>query len=114
MDHSSAGTTLCERCNLLRFDDSATGYREVVDKEGVARLSFENAEVEWRPHDYKEREVEFRYWYDYKLIQLGWHLDHGLPNMPQLSTSSQAGCDFCNSLRLGLKKPSLSNRNITL
>lgn len=102
MDHSTAGATLCERCSLLKFDDSATGCREVVDKEGVARLSFEDAQVEGRPRGLIERGHEDDH--VYRFIQLEWHLDDSFPALPQLSISSQAGCEFCRCLHLNLEE----------
>lgn len=92
MDHSALETTLCERCSLLAFDDRATGCRAVTDENGVAKLLFDEAKVEWRC---KARTRETLY---YKLIRLRWHLDDSLPHLPALSNSSQSGCDFCKTL----------------
>jgi hypothetical protein len=103
MEHLSLGIPLCERCSLLRFDDLVSGCREVVDKDGMPRLSFENARVEWHPRYYEEEQVSEEEDYDYEWIRLNWQLDDSLPSMPQLSRSSQMGCDFCKSLRICLQ-----------
>lgn len=94
MDQPAVGTSLCERCSLLKFDDLAAGCREVKDKEGRARLSFADAKVEWR----NKNEIS-----GFKLIRLRWRLDDSLPHLPQLSKSSEAGCDFCNCLLMCLE-----------
>lgn len=96
MDGPVLETNLCERCSLLAFDDLAAGCRDVTDEKGVARLVFDDAKLEWR---YGEP----RRLYYYKMIRLRWHLDDSLPHLPQLSSSSHSGCDFCNFLLADLK-----------
>jgi hypothetical protein len=93
---SIGDTSLCERCNLLSFDDLAIGGQEVEDEEGFARLSFEDTRIEFRENDETNR--------DYSLVRLGWCLKDTLPDMPHLLDSSQLGCAFCNALRLQIKE----------
>ncbi|KAK9780218.1 putative HET-domain-containing protein [Seiridium cardinale] len=74
MSHPAENTTLCERCNFLSFDDSAIGGREAVDEDGLARLSFEDAKVQWRPEYYQEDPDKYGV-PDYRLIRLEWSLE---------------------------------------
>lgn len=119
MDHPTTGTTLCARCSLLKFNDLATRCR-VIDKEGVGLLSFNDVKMKWRPRYYQEwnSKSRRRTWStdDYFLTRLRWQLDDSLPDMPQLSNSSQSGCDFCSVLYLSLKKyfAEQSKYNLTL
>lgn len=95
MDDPAVDPTLCERCNLLAFDDLAAGCRVVTDEKGVARLLFDDSKFEWRYDDPRDSRDSER---NGKLIRLRWHLDDSLPYLPQLSNSSQSGCKFCDSL----------------
>jgi hypothetical protein len=97
MNHSVKDTSLCERCNLLSFDDLAIGGQEVEDEEGFARLSFQDSRIEFR-ENYGNTQR------DYSLVRLGWYLNDTLPYMPHLLGSSQLGCAFCNSLRLKIEE----------
>lgn len=101
MDHQALESTLCERCSLLAFDESAAGCWAVTDENGVTRLVFDDDKLEWR---YEEPRESFYY----KLIRLRWHLDDNLPDLPQLSKSSRSGCDFCNSLLADLEAGQIS------
>ncbi|KAK6076710.1 hypothetical protein SCUP234_07105 [Seiridium cupressi] len=103
MSHPAENTSLCERCNFLSFDDSAIGGREAVDEDGLARLSFEDAKVQWRPEYYQEDPDKYGV-PDYRLIRLEWSLVDTLPDMPHLSRSCQSGCAFCTALRCELEK----------
>ncbi|KAG8158538.1 hypothetical protein KVR01_011660 [Diaporthe batatas] len=95
MEASPVTTASCNLCSLLQFDDLAAGCREVVDEEGRARLSFEDAKVESRNDEDGNK--------FYNLIRLRWHLDDSLPDLPRLSDSSRAGCAFCEVLLIKLK-----------
>jgi hypothetical protein len=106
MNVSIGDTSLCERCNLLSFDDLAIGGQEVVDEEGFARLTFQHTRIELRESVHAERG-------GYSLVRLGWQLNDTLPEMPHLLGSSQLGCAFCNSLRLKIKD-SLAKSNYSI
>jgi hypothetical protein len=96
--------TLCERCSLLSFDDAAIGGVEVTDEDGIARVSFPESQIEFRPSDWLERQELYNFPPDYRLVRLGWELDDILPDMPRLSRSSELGCGFCRALRTSLEE----------
>lgn len=89
MSDSTKNDTLCERCSLLSFDDLAIGGQEVVGKDGIARLHFPDARTGILPV-YSTK--------NYRLVRLDWKVEDSLPDMPQLSHSSQLGCVFCQTL----------------
>ncbi|KAF2448951.1 HET-domain-containing protein [Karstenula rhodostoma CBS 690.94] len=100
MSLSSEDASLCERCKLLSFDDLAIGGQKVVDEDGSLRLSFKDTKTEVRP----EYDEGYQDLHDYTLIRVGWLLDDILPDMPNLSHSSQLGCAFCSALHRELKE----------
>ncbi|KAH8627219.1 hypothetical protein IG631_16987 [Alternaria alternata] len=99
MSDSTEDDTLCECCSLLSFDDLAIGGQEIVYEDGVARLHFPCARIEFRP----------KYWTqdwgmpDYRLVRLDWKVEDFLPDMPRLFRSCQLGCVFCQTLLRSLK-----------
>jgi len=95
MSDSLGPDTLCERCSLLSFDDSAIGSCEVVGGDGVARLSFPESRIE----EHNSSIAVF----DLRLIPLDWKLEEILPDMPHLALSSQLGCVFCQALLKSLE-----------
>lgn len=98
MSGSTENDTLCERCSLLSFDDSAIGGQEVVGKDGVARLHFPESQIETRPSPIEiPRAI-------YQLIRLDWEVEDILPDMPRLSHSSELGCVFCQALLRSLEE----------
>ena len=97
-------STLCERCSLLSFDDLALGGQEVVGEDGIARLSFPESKIEFRPEDWPEYREHDGDEPDYRLIRLDWELDEILPDMPHLSRSSELGCVFCRALRMSVEE----------
>jgi hypothetical protein len=104
MSVSTENDTLCKRCRLLSFDDAAIGGVEVIDQDGVARLSFPESKIEFRPSYWLQRQEFYGTPPDYRLVRLKWELNDILPIMPQLSHSSKLGCEFCRALRRSLEE----------
>jgi len=98
MSDSRQTDTLCERCSLLSFDDLAIGGQEEVGEDGLARLSFPDSIIEFRPLNWGEDRESSIDPPIYRLIPLGWKLYDTLPDMPLLLRSSQLGCTFCRAL----------------
>jgi len=104
MSDSRQTCTLCERCSLLSFDDLAIGGQEEVGEDGVARLSFPDSIIEFRPLDWGEDRESRNHPPQYRLVPLDWWLYDTLPNMPILLRSSQLGCAFCRALHGSLEE----------
>jgi hypothetical protein len=104
MSDSTKNDALCERCSLLSFDDAAIGGVEVIDEDGVARVSFPESKIEFRPSYWLKNQELYGTPPEYRLVRLDWKLDDILPDMPQLSLSSELGCGFCRALRRSLEE----------
>jgi hypothetical protein len=87
---------------MLIFDDLAIGGAEAIGKNGNPRLVFQDTRVEYIPEDYNERKESLGY-LPYKLIAIAWTLEDTLPEMPNLSGSSNLGCSFCRAVHQELK-----------
>lgn len=87
-------STLCERCQVLEFDDSALGFQSGTESTGY----FLQAD---------------------KIDNTGRHsLDYGLldslPNLPILSESARRGCSFCSILRESIQQCEISGQHVLI
>ncbi|KAI0171471.1 heterokaryon incompatibility protein-domain-containing protein [Pestalotiopsis sp. NC0098] len=85
-------STLCERCQVLEFDDSALGFQSGDESTGY----FLQAD---------RIDHEGGYSLDYGLLD-------SLPDLPILSESARRGCSFCSILRKATQECDLSKQNV--
>lgn len=84
-------SVLCKRCSVLRFDDTAEGF-----KFRNGRLTFTENSTWAGSQDYA-----------YSLM-LDYNFCDQLPRLDGLRTSAQAGCAFCGALREAVLKTCLN------
>jgi hypothetical protein len=88
------GSNLCDKCSVLRFDDTIVNGYEAEAEDGHHYLKSD------------DDDETVRFWLDYHHTDL-------LPDLPWLKASAEAGCAFCGQLRdaaltLALKKGHLA------
>lgn len=90
----SSPSTLCERCQVLEFDDSAIGFQSGTESTGY----FLQADAIGD---------DGRYSLDYRLLDL-------LPDLPILSESARRGCSFCSILCEATRECNISKQNVLI
>lgn len=73
----NSSSSLCEKCKVLNFNDSAFGHQADITADGDG--------------DYLEFDFQDGFFLDYELEDF-------TPDMPCLSWSARQGCDFCSLL----------------
>ncbi|TGJ86311.1 hypothetical protein E0Z10_g2415 [Xylaria hypoxylon] len=70
----------CDNCQQARFDDSNLGGYEATSGTGRMHLQFD-----------MDKDAE-------PVLECDWVLEDSLPHLPNLTTTAEAGCKFCQFL----------------